>query len=72
MTEFRIEPLHGRHQVEDFDCGQDAVNRYLIRFALMNQRTNAARTYIGLVGERFMPTTRWPSARWHMPMPHSA
>lgn len=51
MTEFRIEKLDGGHPVEAFDCGQEPLNRYLMRFALTNQRANAARTYVGLAGE---------------------
>lgn len=51
MTEFRIEKLEARHAVEEFDCGQDALNRFLTRFALTNQRANAARTYVGLADE---------------------
>jgi GNAT superfamily N-acetyltransferase len=52
VTALHIEKLDGRHRVEDFDCGQDALNRYLVRFALTNQRANAARTYVGLADER--------------------
>lgn len=48
MTRPRIEKLDGHHLVEAFDCGQDALNRYLIRFALANQRANSARTYVAL------------------------
>lgn len=51
MTGFRIEKLHRRHSVETFDCGEDALNRFLIRFALSNQMANASQTYIGLTGD---------------------
>jgi GNAT superfamily N-acetyltransferase len=40
-----------QHQVESFDCGQAALNDYLIRFALTNQRANTAQTYVGLSGD---------------------
>ena len=49
--EFRIEPLSPIHQLEGFNCGQPALNRYLLRHAWMNQRANAAPTYVALLGE---------------------
>lgn len=48
MTTLRIEPLARDHRVEDFDCGQEPLNRFLIRFAFANQQANASRTYVGL------------------------
>jgi len=48
VTGFRIEKLHRRHAVETFDCGEEALNRFLIRFALPNQMANASQTYVGL------------------------
>jgi hypothetical protein len=37
--------------LEDFDCGDEALNRFLIRFALANQRARANRTYVALEGK---------------------
>jgi GNAT superfamily N-acetyltransferase len=48
MTVFRIEKLDRHHNVDDFDCGEEALNRFLTRFALANQQANASQTYIGL------------------------
>lgn len=48
MTALRIEKLHRRHAVDTFDCGEEALNRFLVRFALPNQMANASQTYIGL------------------------
>lgn len=48
MTAFRIEKIAPHHAVEGFDCGNEALNRYLIRFALANQRASTAQTYLGL------------------------
>ena len=48
MTAFAIEKLARHHAVEDFDCGQAALNRFLLRFALSSQQANAAQTYVGL------------------------
>lgn len=47
MTEIgRIEKLATGHDVSHFDCGKDALNRFLQRFALANQKANAAQTYV--------------------------
>lgn len=51
MKGLRIEPLQASHRVEGFDCGQEALNRFLVRFALTNQQAQASRTYVALSGE---------------------
>lgn len=51
MTQFRIEKLNRLHAVESFDCGAEALNRFLTRFAFANQQANASQTYVGLTGE---------------------
>lgn len=51
MTHFRVEKLSRKHAVDSFDCGEDALNRFLIRFALANQQANASQTYLGLADE---------------------
>lgn len=51
MTGFRIEKLHRRHAVEKFDCGEEALNRFLVRFALPNQMANASQTYVGIADD---------------------
>lgn len=51
MTAFRIEKLSRRHAVESFDCGEEPLNRFLIRFALSNQQANASQTYVGLADD---------------------
>lgn len=52
MTAFRIEKIALHHEVEDFECGSEPLNRFLIRFALNNQRANSAQTYLGLADGR--------------------
>jgi GNAT superfamily N-acetyltransferase len=47
----RIEKLARQHPAEDFDCGREELNRYLVRFAWANQQANAAQTYLGLAGD---------------------
>jgi len=51
VTGFRIEKLHRRHAVETFDCGEESLNRFLVRFALPNQMANASQTYVGLTDD---------------------
>jgi GNAT superfamily N-acetyltransferase len=41
----RIEKLHRSHNVDAFDCGHDALNRFLIR---INQHANDSQTYVAL------------------------
>ena len=50
----RIEKLDRHHDTESFDCGQDHLNRYLQRYALMNQGSDAGQTYVGLVGDKII------------------
>jgi GNAT superfamily N-acetyltransferase len=45
----RIEKLQRGHAVEGFDCGREALNRFLIRYALQNEQAGASRTYVALV-----------------------
>ena len=48
MSSHAYEPvrkLAGSDAVESFDCGQSALNQFLQRFALVNQKSNSAQTY---------------------------
>jgi predicted N-acetyltransferase YhbS len=44
-------PLEARHDVSAFDCGVPALNTFLKKLALQNQRSQAARTYVATRGE---------------------
>jgi len=46
-----IEKLTRHHAVEGFDCGRDALNRFLVRHALQSQAANASQTYVACAGE---------------------
>jgi GNAT superfamily N-acetyltransferase len=49
MPEFLADtprPLQSGDPVGDFDCGVEELNRYLQRFAWINQQANAAVTYV--------------------------
>jgi GNAT superfamily N-acetyltransferase len=51
---FRIDKLQSTHQVDAFDCGQDSLNRYLKRYALLSQRADGAQTYVGICGDEII------------------
>jgi GNAT superfamily N-acetyltransferase len=48
MTVLSIEKLERRHAVEQFDCGEESLNRFLSQFAFPSQQANASKTYVGL------------------------
>ena len=50
MTPYRIEKLRGDHIVDMFDCGKEPLNRFLVRYALPAQLSNASQTYVALEG----------------------
>lgn len=52
MTIFSVEKLARQHAVDDFDCGEEALNLFLKRFAFSNQQANASQTYVGLADSR--------------------
>lgn len=49
MSDHGYEPvrkLAATDAVDAFDCGQPALNQFLQRYALVNQRSNSAQTYV--------------------------
>jgi GNAT superfamily N-acetyltransferase len=40
------EALSASHELQSFDCGNDALSVWLKRFALLNQQNDAARTFV--------------------------
>jgi GNAT superfamily N-acetyltransferase len=50
VSSLRIEKLARQHAIEGFDCGSEELNRYLVRYAWVNQQADAAQTYLGLAG----------------------
>ncbi len=47
MSEFgSIEKLRREHQLDEFDCGRDELNRFLKRQAWANQQSHSAQTYV--------------------------
>lgn len=47
-----VEKLRRDHALEDFDCGEAPLNRFLVRNALQNQQMGASQTYLALSGSR--------------------
>jgi GNAT superfamily N-acetyltransferase len=50
MQGFAIEKLRSDHDLSQFDCGKEELNRFLKRFALANQQAQSAQTYVACQG----------------------
>ncbi|MFA6011338.1 MAG: GNAT family N-acetyltransferase [Desulfobacteraceae bacterium] len=48
MQDFRIEKLRRNHPIDDFACGREELDRFLIRYALGNQQANASQIWLAL------------------------
>ncbi len=46
-----VRKLAATDQVDAFDCGQAALNHFLQRYALVNQKANSAQTYVCCHGD---------------------
>jgi len=46
-----VRKLAATYQVDGFDCGQAALNQFLQRYALVNQKANSAQTYVCCQGD---------------------
>jgi GNAT superfamily N-acetyltransferase len=51
VASLRIEKLQRSHSIDSLDCGREALNRFLVRFALQNQQAGASQTYIAVADE---------------------
>src|SRR3546814_14347603 len=47
----KIEKFGRGHLLERFDCGQEALNRFLHRFAWSSQQAGASQTYVALADD---------------------
>jgi GNAT superfamily N-acetyltransferase len=45
-------PLESGHDLSAFDCGDQRLNDYLRKYALVNHQNRSARTYVAMRGER--------------------
>lgn len=50
LTYEPVRKLAASDAAESFDCGQPALNQFLQRFALVNQKSNSAQTYVSCRG----------------------
>ncbi|MDY0001465.1 MAG: GNAT family N-acetyltransferase [Polyangia bacterium] len=48
---FRIEKLRQGHLLAGFDCGREALDRFLVRHALQSQRAGSSSTYLTMADE---------------------
>jgi GNAT superfamily N-acetyltransferase len=46
-----VRKLLATDQIDSFDCGQSALNQFLQRYALVNQKASSAQTYVTCLGE---------------------
>lgn len=46
-----VRKLAATDQIDAFDCGQAALNQFLQRYALVNQKANSAQTYVCCQGD---------------------
>jgi GNAT superfamily N-acetyltransferase len=51
VTPLRIEKLQRSHEIDQFDCGREALNRFLVRYALQNQQAGASQTYVAFADD---------------------
>lgn len=48
---YLVEKLNREHRIQEFDCGNAALNTWLNRFALTNQNAQTATTFTAVHGE---------------------
>jgi GNAT superfamily N-acetyltransferase len=51
VTPLKIEKLRRGHDIDQFDCGREALNRFLSRYAFQNQQAEASQTYVALASD---------------------
>lgn len=47
-----VRKLTAADRVDEFDCAQPALNQFLQRYALVNQKANSAQTYVCCQADR--------------------
>ena len=47
-----VQKLDASHDVDAFDCGKEPLDRFLQRYALVNQKAGSAQTYVVCRGEQ--------------------
>jgi GNAT superfamily N-acetyltransferase len=54
LTSLRIEKLQRSHAVDAFECGREALNLFLTRYAFQNQQAQASQTYVALADDEIV------------------
>ncbi len=54
ITKPHVEKLAPHHPAQAFDCGVEALNQFLCRYALQNQKKDGAQTWVALSAERLI------------------
>jgi GNAT superfamily N-acetyltransferase len=49
-----VQKLTAEHDLSQFDCGKEPLNKFLQRFALTNQLSNSAQTYVVCSGSNIV------------------
>lgn len=52
MIPLRIEKLQRSHPLESFDCGREALNRFIIRYAFLNRQAGASQSYVAVAEDK--------------------
>lgn len=52
MNKPGIEKLSTSHNVSDFDCEEQELNRFLQKHALQNQQSNSSQTYVAVIKKK--------------------
>jgi GNAT superfamily N-acetyltransferase len=54
VNPLQVAKLQRDHKIDEFDCGREALNRFLIRYALQNQQSGASQTYLALADKEIL------------------
>jgi GNAT superfamily N-acetyltransferase len=45
-------PIERQHDATSFDCGEESLNEYIKKYALLNHQNRSARTYVAMIGTK--------------------
>lgn len=54
MVEVRVEKLIPSHRLDQFDCGEESLNRFLHRFALQAQASGSSQTWVAVIDDKIV------------------
>jgi hypothetical protein len=53
-NKLRIEKLTRQHDTSSFDCGVEALNQFVQRYAYQNQKKDSSQTWLALIGQQIV------------------